>query len=123
MIVRASEPMWRVISGLESCNTNVTGKRRSKRIQSVVGSTYGSSLPLFSCVLAADPAGDAVDCRAMKMPWVCVEPDPGGMPHFHMADHAFLVIGVNPPGMRVDQTDQRCIHHCLVADPQGEFVD
>src|SRR5271155_524236 len=56
------------------------------------------ALPL----LAADPAGDALDRGTVNMPRVGVEPDPGGMANFHMTDHAFLVIGVNAPGVSVD---------------------
>src|SRR5215472_13742616 len=59
----------------------------------------------------------------MKTPWVCVEPDPGSMTDCHMADHALLVVRVNSPGMCVDQTDQRFVLHCLVADPQRELSD
>ena len=35
----------------------------------------------------------------------------------------FLVIPVNPPVMSVDQTDQRFILNCLIADPQSELGD
>ena len=59
----------------------------------------------------------------MKMPRVGVEPNPGGMTDCHMADHAFLIIGVDPPGMRVDQPEQRLVLHRLVADPQHELRD
>src|SRR5271166_1709195 len=72
---------------------------------------------------AADAAGNALDRRSVEMPRIGVEPDPGSVADAHMADHAFLVIGENPPRMRVDQTDQGLVLNGLVADPQCKVGD
>src|SRR6266481_5965497 len=61
---------------------------------------------LAVCRQAADPAGNALDTRAMNMPGIGVEPNPGGMTYRHMTDHAFFIVSVNPPGKRVDQPKQ-----------------
>jgi hypothetical protein len=57
------------------------------------------------------------------MPWIGVEPYPGGVADLHVADHAFLIIGEDAPCMRVDEADQRLIGDRLVADAQGKVGD
>src|SRR5215472_6561103 len=78
---------------------------------------------LGHALLAADAASNTLDSGAVNVPRVGVEPDPGSAADLHVADHALLVVGEDPPSMRVDETNQRRVLDRLVADAQHEIGD
>ena len=59
----------------------------------------------------------------MNMPRVGIKPHPSGVADLHVADHAFFVIRVNTPRMRVHQPNQWLICDRLIADTQGKVGD
>src|SRR5437868_13965943 len=60
-------------------------------------------------LLPADRERNALNLRTMYMPGVSVEPDAGVMTDRHMREPTVLVIGVNPRGSSVEQTEERSV--------------